>query len=100
MTFTHFLLVAALSYRLQRIITTDSWPPSRWFRVSIAKRANAVKTEGIWADVYDFFTCPWCIGTWLTAAIFCIDYYHPIPSLLLYIAAAATLVGQLGQRDE
>lgn len=89
-----FLLLTLTAYRLQRIVTTDSWPPSKWFRKRIAQRFGG---ESSWAE---FFTCPFCFGFWATLAVFalatlCLD----IPLPVLQALAASAVVGLIGVRD-
>ena len=85
-----FILLSLASYRLQRIITEDSWPPSEWLREKVAIRFGK---DSSW---YDFITCPWCIGTHLTFAVFAISaQYLTVPLPVIQAFAAATLVGAL-----
>lgn len=89
-----YLLLAATCYRVQRIITTDSWPPSEWLRNSVRNRFGY---NSSWSD---FIECPWCIGTWITVAIFIFNYFIPIPTIIIAAIAASAIVGKLGQADD
>lgn len=89
MTPFHFLLLVGAAFRLQRFVTSDSWPPTRWFRIKLRQRFGEPEDSAI----TDFFHCPWCFGAWLTFALFAIDWYHPIPTVILGALTASALVG-------
>lgn len=87
-------LLSLTAYRLQRIVTTDSWPISRWFRMSIYRRFGG---DSAW---YDFFTCGWCFGWYCTLAVFAIStLWLNVPLPVLQALAATAVVGQIAQRD-
>lgn len=93
MTLLHFVFLVGTAFRLQRLVTTDSWPPSLWFRDGLKKQ------YGEHSAVFDFFTCPWCFGSWITIDLFAIDFWHPIPNLILMVFTAMALVGLVGSHD-
>lgn len=89
-----WVLLTLTSYRIQRIITTDSWPPSIRLRRYVHDRFGS---DSSWCD---FITCPFCAGTWLTFATFAVAaQFLNIPSPVLQAIAASAIVGLIGTRD-
>lgn len=85
-----WIVISLACYRIQRIVTTDDWPPSLWFRKKM--RFNAYLLE--------FFSCPWCFGTWATWAIFALSaQFVSVPLPVFQALAGSAVVGYLGQRD-
>lgn len=85
-----FLVLSLSSFRLQRIVTTDKWPPSKWFRSKL--------TLGSFWD--ELFNCPWCFGFWVTIAVFVEHFYIGVVPLWIHLAlAASTVVGFIGNYD-
>lgn len=119
--FLEWFIVALSAYRLQRVVTSDTWPPSEWFRSRLAARVDstalAFKTAYENSDepgilrlarankrarnLHDFFTCPWCLGFWITVAVV-LEHHHVagLPLVVHVVFAASTLVGLLGSRDD
>ena len=87
-----FVVLALASFRLQRIVTRDDWPPSEWFRGAVERRFG---TESSW---FTLVTCPWCFGFWVTAAVFAEHRFLDIVPVWAYaICAASAVVGLLGE---
>lgn len=58
------LLVDALAtYRLARLVTTDTLPPAKAFRAAIIRR------YGPESAVAELVHCPWCVGVWAAAGV-------------------------------
>lgn len=90
-----FILLSLASYRLQRIVTADLWPPSLAFRRYVAKRFGK---DSSW---YDLVTCPWCFGTYVTMAVFAVASYSlSVPLPILQAVAAMAVVGYLGNQED
>lgn len=100
-----FVLLCLASFRATRLITSDEWPPSEWFREKIAQRF------GPYSSWVTLFTCPWCLGAWFSIALttltqlFIYDFFTDKvlnkPAFLgLIIGAVAAVVGYLGTYDE
>lgn len=91
-----FGVITLAAYRLQRLVTTDDWPPSERFREIVAERFGP---ESAW---YDLVTCPWCIGSWITFVTYAVARVlgrrrSPYPPASLEALAAAALVGLIAQ---
>lgn len=86
--FLLFFLLSLACYGIQRVITTDDWPPSEWFRQSVTTRFGR---DSGWAI---FFECSFCIGFWLSAAVFAWAWYLidiPYPVIQLFASRAVVL---------
>lgn len=91
--FIAWILLTFIAARLTRIITDDHWPPSQWFRDAVQSRF------GLDSPWFTLFTCPWCIGTYLTAPVFANAWYYlDIPYPLIQYGAACMVVGMIGSR--
>jgi hypothetical protein len=91
-----WFLLTLFAYRAQRIVTTDSWPPTHWFHVKLRDRFGTADQSA----VSDFFTCGWCFGFFSTLAVFSLaTLWLNVPLPVLQAIAATTVVGQLAQRD-
>lgn len=112
MTGRHFLLFLFLSFatfRLQRVITADTWLPSRVFRewvdagqVVRKHRTRFRLPKLFWQELYELITCPWCFGAWTAAAVtFIVDrYYFHLPLPVLWWAAISGVVGIIARYVE
>lgn len=105
------VLVPLAAYRLQRIVTADTWPPSRHLRRLLRDRIADVPTASRArvrrADLFDLMTCPWCLGFWVSlVVVVATDLYvrrtHgaglPLPVAWCFFTSA--IVGKLGASDE
>jgi hypothetical protein len=89
-----FALLSLVAYRLQRIVTADSWPPTKWFREKLET------TYGEESHTYTLFTCPWCYGFWVTVAVFSwACYLVSVRWPVAQTIAASVVVGKLGRDD-
>lgn len=89
-----FVLMTLTAYRLTRLVVHDDWPPTHWFREKLTARTGQ---DSGWTVL---FTCPWCFGVYVTAAMFLVDHYlWTIPTLLLMMGSAMAVVGYLGTYD-
>lgn len=90
-----FVLLSLTCFRLTRLVTTDEWPPSNWFREAVEKRFGE---HSSWMTLV---TCPWCWGVWTTGVVYAVDHFiWTIPTILLAAGATMALVGLLGTYDE
>lgn len=95
MTSFTWLILALASFRLQRIITTDDWPLSEWFRDKVRIRFGL---ESSW---FKLVTCPWCIGSHITILVFLEHHILAVVPFPVYACiAAAAVVGLLGNHDD
>lgn len=89
-----WVVLALASHRYQRLVTTDHWPISQWFRRYIDRRFGE---RSSWAELVN---CGWCFGSWTTIAVFCEHFYlGVVPFVVHVIAAAATVVGLISTYD-
>lgn len=83
------------AFRLVRIVTTDSLPPSEWFRDRVTRRFGE---DSGWTTLVG---CNWCASLYITAPFFLIDaYLWRIPLVVLMIGAAMTVIGFIGNYDD
>lgn len=95
------VLVAFTSYRLQRIVTRDDWPPSVWLRDHLRVRALSAGKRSMWDYLYDWATCPWCFGAWTAAGVvIVVDELVALPLPVLWWGFAAALTGLIAEREE
>lgn len=93
-SFLQFLLLCLFSYRLQRVVTSDTWPPSEWFRKSVDSH------YGPSSSIAEFINCSWCIGGLLTIAVFSwAAYLINVPLPVLQTGAAMSVVGYLSSKE-
>jgi len=87
-----FALAVLASARLTRLATKDSITEP--LRVRIVAKANKEWVETL-------FSCPWCIGFWISAIVIGITwYYHPGWLMCTEaIFAGSFLVGLLSRGD-
>lgn len=87
-----FVILVLASYRLTRLITTDEWPPSRWFRDKVVARYGPQSTPAY------LVTCPWCMGAWVAAlVVLATSLWRPVPLPVLWWAAISSLVGLMAE---
>lgn len=87
-----FAVLALASFRLQRIVTTDDWPPSEWFRDRVGIRTGE---DSGW---FTLATCAWCFGLWISAAVMAEHHYLSIVPMWVYgIFAVSAIVGLLAE---
>lgn len=95
MSVFRFVLLTLFSFRVSRIVTTDSWPPTERFRDWVEERTGP---DSGWTTLT---TCPWCFSLYVTVPVFVIDMYVVrIPLVVLLIGASMACVGYLGTYDE
>lgn len=78
-----FILLTLAAYRLQRIVTADTWPPSAWFRDWVDDRFGPTSS---WSE---FFHCPHCLGFWTSLAVFAEHFLLGAVPIEVYMAIAA-----------
>lgn len=93
LTVFRFILLTLTCFRVTRLVTTDSWPPSDWLRDKVAKRF------GEHSSWHDWITCPWCFSAPVIAGILTLDYTVGIPLSVLVGFSVWALVGYLGTWD-
>jgi hypothetical protein len=87
-----FVVLALASFRLQRVVTTDEWPPTQWFRDKVADRTGA---DSSWTTL---FTCPWCFGMWVSAVVVVEHRYLGwVPFWVYSLLAGAAVAGLLAE---
>lgn len=92
MDFFLLVLMTGAAYRIQRLSTSDTWPVSLWFRTRIQAR------YGEKSAVTEFFSCPWCLGSWTSfATVAVVDWLIGLRWPVLQAAAVATFVGLLAR---
>lgn len=123
MTPFEFVVLALASYRLQRIVTADTWYPTEKFRTFLIDKKSKHELEQsrymrfpiseggpkqerhrkwtkFWMEMIELFSCPWCWGFWTTLTVFTIDYYLN-PNIYIWAAFAASgIVGFLGSKED
>jgi hypothetical protein len=93
--FFQWVLITLGCYRAQRLITTDSIYPSRAFRAYLTRRA--APTSGrpgfhLWNELDELFTCPHCMGIWVSSVFYFIAaYFHHLSIPLTFLQAIATM---------
>jgi hypothetical protein len=69
-----YALVALAAYRLTRVVTTDSISLAardRLFLWAWDDTDEIVVARAPWRTyVYELFTCSWCLGVWVSAAVY------------------------------
>lgn len=89
------LVLTFAAYRLQRIVTSDDWPPSEAFRDAVERRFGAASS---W---YVLVTCPWCFGFWVSIAVMAEHHFlHVVPLWVYGIFAISAGVGLLAEAIE
>lgn len=89
-----FIVLSLAAFRLQRIITTDQWPPSDWFREKVRSRTG---DDSSWTTLV---TCPWCFGFWISLAVMAEHHYLGVIPMWVYgVFAVSAIVGMLGTYD-
>lgn len=92
------VVLGLTSYRLTRLITTDTFPPVQGFRRWVRRRTARAEDDG-WQ--YELITCPWCMGAWISGALVLItDLFVSVPYPWLMWGVVATITGFIGQYDE
>ena len=61
------IIVALASYRVTRLITTDTFPPIESVRNRIENKAPE------W--IADLITCSWCVGFWVSV-VASVGFFH------------------------
>lgn len=89
---TALVLIGLASYRVWRLVAIDTFPPVKAVRVRVVR----------WPWATELVTCPWCAGTWITAAVTWATWAwtNGFAAPVLVGAAAATVVGLVAQHDE
>jgi hypothetical protein len=83
------LLIALATHRLWRLAALDYITDGLRDRLAPEETKRRV-----------LISCPWCLGTWLTAAVWAITWAAtPLEVPWLVLAAATSLTGLLGAAD-
>lgn len=89
-----FLLTSLGAFRVTRLITTDTIPPVKWLR---KKAIYAVGPMSPWSEV---FTCPWCIGPYVSViAVLVLSYFVDIQLPVFWMAAMSSVIGLISTVD-
>lgn len=99
-----WFILAMASFRLQRIVTSDSWYPTQAWREWVNNRAKPDKKkqkQTFRTELAELFSCPWCFGWWVTVGVF-LEYHYLewVPMWVYALCAASGLVGMLGTYDD
>lgn len=92
MSVFRFVLLALACFRITRFFTTD--------RITEPIRNYVIRRQGEDSNSAYFVSCNWCVGVYITAAIFAIDYFFTIPFIILAAVAAMAIVGFIGNYDD
>ena len=82
LTFPVFLLALGATARLTRLITDDY--VMRWLRVLVIKHTGAN------SDLSYLTTCAWCLGFWMSGAVFTVAWFYGDQPWFVVPAAALT----------
>lgn len=87
-----FIVLSLACYRLQRIITTDTWFLSRKFREFLERRSTR---GGLALEISELFHCGHCFGWWTSITVYAISAQLFSIQLPVYqaIATAAVVSG-------
>lgn len=100
--FTWVLLTLAC-YRLQRIVTADSWYFTQAFREWLEKKSAPAHKAGkqtVWTEATELFSCPYCFGWWTCIVVFALTaQVISIPLPAIQAIAASGVVGFVGVWD-
>lgn len=89
-----FIILALAAFRIQRIITTDDWPISEWFREKVRSRTG---DDSGWTTLV---SCAWCSGFHTSIAVVVEHRFLGVVPMWVYgIFAASAVVGMLGTYD-
>lgn len=103
------VLVSLATYRATRFVTCDTFPPIYAVRSRVVtwheRRARRRLELGDQVEVEtwlgELLTCPWCASVWVGAGIVGLtEYFTHVPLPVLTFAAAVSVTGWLGQRDD
>lgn len=85
-----FVLLCLSSYSLIRLIAMDdvSARPRNWLLAHMPKKLRTG------------FTCPWCIGWWISAALVLVvdKFFQNLPMPVAWAAAMRVVVGLIGNK--
>lgn len=90
------LLDVLATYRLTRLVTHD--------RITEGLRRRIAGQDEVFGgmarpQVFDFITCPWCVGVWLAAAVVAATALFPLEWRYgAYVLACAAVAGFLMER--
>lgn len=102
---SYAIVIAAASYRLWAFIALDTITlgARRAFLFKRLSDDNKVDREPRSRIVLYFVMCPWCLGSWITAAVTLIadvTIANGLPAPVLIGVAAATGTALLGGNDD
>lgn len=93
MNIFRFVLLTLSAYRLTRLITTDAITED--FRDWVGKHFGE---KSKW---FTLVGCPWCVGVYISSAVFLVErYLWQPPMWMLGMVAAYAIIGLLGTYDE
>jgi hypothetical protein len=84
------IVIGTVSYRLWRLLALDE---------ITAPVRDRLLSRSAWLD--SMWTCPWCLGTWVTIGVGLAAYFTGLTetSPWLAIPASSVVVGLLGRWD-
>lgn len=93
MSVFRWVLLSLTAFRLTRLLTTDVYPPTEWFR---EKALSALGPK--WGEIV---SCPWCASPYIVGIVYAVDnFLWTIPTILLAAGATMAVVGYLATYDE
>lgn len=102
--YAQLVILALASYRLQRLVTSDSWYPFQWWRTFLYRKAQPTiqkSRQNVWTELAELFSCPHCFGLWTAAAVFTEHFvFNWIPMIVYAIFAAAAVVSWLAEQED
>lgn len=88
------LLAILATYRLAQLIAFDDGPYHVFdkFRKELGRRAapeQALQIVGIWTNLAELFTCPYCLGIWFALPfVFLVGFVNVTGFILLWLGIA------------
>lgn len=93
MNLLHWFFLMGAAFRITRFITTDDL--TKPFRTFVESRTGSSSN---WATLIN---CNWCVGIYITTAVFCEYTYLSVVPLWIYaLLTAAAAVGFIGNYDD
>lgn len=87
------LVDAAATYRLTRLLTRDTFPPTRRLREYVVRRWPK-------ASLSELAVCPWCVSFWIGAGVLAARMVAPDAWTLFALPLAySAAAGLLSMRD-
>lgn len=90
-----WVLITLTCYRAQRLFVTDDVYPARTWRAFLTNKAAPSRGKSgfhFWVELHELFTCPHCMGIWITSlAYFIICHFHHLSVTIPFFQAIATM---------